>query len=79
MAVDGPGQLDAVIDKMLMLRFAKEKNGEGEGEEKVTSLRNLCARVSLKEETKRNFVRQIVVKETGTNTEETVLCGPSEI
>ena len=77
MAVDGPGQLDTVIDKMLMLRFRDEKNGEGR--DKVTSLRTLCSRVSLKEETKRNFVRQIIVKDTGTNTEETVLCGPSEI
>ena len=63
-----------MINKMLMLRFTEEN-----GEEKVTSLRTLCARVSSKEQTRRNFGRNIVLKETATNTEETVLCGPSEI
>ena len=66
-----------MIDKMLMLRFTKEEAGAGD--EKVTSLRNLCARVSSKEQTRRNFGRNIVLKETATNTEETVLFGPSEI
>ena len=67
-------QLDSVLDKMVMLRFTEEN-----GEEKVTSLRTLCARVSSKEQTRRNFGRNIVLRETATNTEETVLCGPSEI
>ena len=66
--------MDSVVEKML--RFTEE---EGSGGERVTSLRTLCARVSSKEQTRRNFGRNIVLKETATNTEETVLCGPSEI
>ena len=72
--VEAHTQLDSVLDKMVMLRFTEEN-----GEEKVTSLRTLCARVSSKEQTRRNFGRNIVLRETATNTEETVLCGPSEI
>ena len=69
-------ELETVIDKMLGLREVRE----GEGGEEVTSLRTLCATVSSKELKRRNFGRNtIVLKETATNTEETVLCGPSEI
>ena len=64
-----------MIDKMLGLREVRE----GDGGEEVTSLRTLCAKVSSKELTRRNFGRNIVLRETSTNTEETVLCGPSEI
>ena len=55
------------------------RGGRGGRGARVTSLRTLCARVSSKEQTRRNFGRNIVLKETATNTEETVLCGPSEI
>ena len=68
-----------MINKMLMLRFTQGEDREEEGGEKVTSLRTLCAKVSSKELTRRNFGRNIVLRETSTNTEETVLCGPSEI
>ena len=65
-----------MIDKMLGLREGRE----GDGGEEVTSLGTLCARVSSKELKRRNFgFNTIVLKETATNTEETVLCGPSEI
>ena len=67
-------QLDTVIDKMLMLSFTEEEGGE-----EVTSLRTLCAKVSSNDVRRKNFRRKIVLKETATNTEETVLCGPSEI
>ena len=75
-SVEPQAELETVIDKMLGLREVRE----GGGGEEVTSLRTLCARVSSKELRKRNFGRNsIVLKETATNTEETVLCGPSEI